>query len=166
MTTDLDTPSVLRSTYQSELTTASDKYSRDQCLSSDYHYEALQFDTPSSGVYRFQSESTVYLYGYLYRDTFNPFDANRNRLLENDATCGTGELLLNSFLLSNTTYILVVTTDIPRRTGAFMIQVFGAANITFSRIGEFVEYSLKVYQCIISHGDICSPDRQKLFFWR
>lgn len=141
LTTHLDTPSVLRSTYQSELTTAGDKYSRDQCLSSEYHYEALQFDTPSSGVYRFQSESTVYPYGYLYRDTFNPYDPNHNRLLENDETCGMGQLLLNSLLLSNTTYILVVTTDIPRRTGAFMIQAFGAANITFNRIGEFIERS-------------------------
>ena len=139
--THLDTPSVLRSTYQSEFTTASDKYSRDQCLSADYHYEALQFHVPTTGVYRFQSESTVYLYGYLYRDTFNPFDPNRNRLSENDQTCGTGQLLLNSLLLSNTTYILVVTTNIPRRTGAFMIQAFGAANITFNRIGEFIEHS-------------------------
>ena len=90
----------------------------------------------TSGIYRFQSNSVIHMLGYLYRDTFNPFDPSLNLLKENDKECGTHQLWLNSSLSSEVTYILVTTTDIPGRTGAFAIQSFGTANITFSRISE------------------------------
>ena len=132
----LDTPSVVRSIYESELTTGSDMYSRDQCQSSDYYYQALRFDVEMSGIYRFQSGSKIYMYGYLYRDTFDPSQPAQNLLLENGRICSTGILWLNAFLSSNATYILVATTDVPARTGVFTIYAFGAANITYSLIRE------------------------------
>ena len=125
-----------RSIYASALTTATDRYSRDQCQSSNYYYQALQMKIETSGIYRFQSNSAIRMYGYLYQDTFNPFDPSLNLLIENDHECGENQLWLNSSLLSHTTYILVATTDIPGRTGPFFIQSFGAANITFTRVSE------------------------------
>ena len=132
----LDTPSVVQSIYESELTTGSDMYSRDQCQSSDYYYQALRFDVKESGIYRFQTESTIHMYGYLYRDMFDPTKPDQNRLVENGRICSAGILWLNASLFSNTTYILVATTDVPARTGVFTIYAFGAANITFSLIRE------------------------------
>lgn len=132
----LDPPSVVRSVYASEFTASSDMYSRDQCQSSDYYYQALQFDVATSGIYRFQSESTIHMYGYLYRDTFNPSQSSQNLFLENGKICLSGSLWLKSPLLSNTTYILIATTDVPARVGKFAIYAFGASNITFSLIGE------------------------------
>ena len=111
-------------------------YSRDQCQSSDYYYQALQFNVATSGTYRFQSESKVYMYGYLYRDTFDPLQPDRNLLVENGRICSSGILSLKAYLSSNATYILVATTDVPARMGAFTIYAFGAANITFSLIRE------------------------------
>ena len=132
----LDTPSVFRSIYASELTTSSDMYSRDQCQSSDYYYQALRFDVEMSGIYRFQRESKIYMYGYLYRDTFDPTKPDQNLLSENGRICLAGILWLNASLCSNATYILVPTTDVPARTGVFKIHAFGAANITFSLVRE------------------------------
>ena len=124
------------STYESELTATTDRYSRDQCQSSNYYYQALKMSIQTSGIYRFQSDSAIRMYGYLYQDTFNPFDPSLNLLIENDHECGENQLWLNSSLLSHMTYILVATTDIPGRTGPFSIQSFGATNIIFSRISE------------------------------
>ena len=90
----------------------------------------------TSGVYRFQSDSTIRMYGYLCQDAFNPSDPSRNLLSKNDQNCGLEQLWLNSTLLSNTTYILVVTTYLAGWTGAFTIQAFGAAEINFKLISE------------------------------
>ena len=133
----LDTSKVARSTYASALVLGStDKYSRDQCQSSNYYYQALQMKTEISGIYRFQSNSDIRMFGYLYRNTFDPFDPSLNLLAENDRECGGHQLWLNSSLLAEVTYILVATTDIPGRTGSFTIRAFGAANITFSLLRE------------------------------
>ena len=114
----------------------SDKYSRGEVQASDYYYQALQLKVPASGTYRFQNDSTIPMYGYLYQDTFNPLDSSRNLLVENDDECGKDGLWLNSSLSFNASYVLIVTTRVPGHTGAFVIQVFGPAEITFSRISE------------------------------
>ena len=132
----LDLPSVVQSIYASEFTTSSDMYSRDQCQSSDYYYQSLRIEVATSGIYRFQSESKIYMYGYLYRHTFDPAKPEKNLLLENDRICSVRILWLNASLSSNTTYILIATTDVPARTGVFTIYAVGAANITFSLIRE------------------------------
>ena len=111
-------------------------YSRDQCQSSDYYYQAMQFNVKESGIYRFQSESKIYMYGYLYRDTFDPTKPDQNLLSENGRICSAGILWLNASLSSNATYILIATTDVPARTGVFTICAFGASNVTFSLIRE------------------------------
>ena len=94
--------------------------------------------TETSGIYRLQINSAIRMLGYLYQDTFNPFDPSLNLLSESDRECGGHQFWLNTSLLSNTTYILVATTDIPGRTGAFSIRSFGIENLPFSRIGASI----------------------------
>ena len=132
----LDTTSTEQSTYVSELTTTTERYSRDQCQASNYHYEALQIHVKEDGIYQFQSISEIYMFGYLYHKTFDPFDPARNLLVENAKRCPTNQLRLKCSLVSSVTYVLVVTTYAPGRTGSFKIQTSGPANITFSRISE------------------------------
>lgn len=133
----LATSRILRSTYSSVLTTStSDRYSRDEVRASNYYYQALHLGIPASGTYRFQNDSAGPMYGYLYQDTFNPLYPSRNLLVENDHECGKDGLWLNSSLLSNASYILVVTTRFPDHTGAFIIQAFGPTEITFKLIRE------------------------------
>ena len=89
----LATSRTVRSTYSSALTmSTSDKYSRGEVQASNYYYQALQLKISASGAYRFQNDSAIPMYGYLYQDTFNPFDPSRNLLVENDDECGKGGL--------------------------------------------------------------------------
>jgi hypothetical protein len=76
------------------------------------------------------------MYGYLYRNTFNSSNPSENLLSDNDADCGQDRLWLNTSLSSNMTYMLVVTTYAPAQTGAFVIEAFGSAEITFTRISK------------------------------
>ena len=76
------------------------------------------------------------MYGYLYRDTFDPAKPQQHLLSDNGRISSTGILWLNASLSSNTTYILVATTDVPARTGVFTIHAFGASSITFYLIRE------------------------------
>ena len=126
----------MQSTYESELSATTDRYSRDQCQSSNYYYQALEMKIETSGIYRFQMNNANRMLGYLYQDTFNPLDPSINLLSESGRECNGYQLWMNTSLLSNTTYILVATTDVPGRTGEFTIRSFGTANIAFSRISE------------------------------
>lgn len=133
----LDTSRTVKSTYSSALAKGTtDRYSRDQCLSSDYYYQALEFDVTRDGIYRIQSESIIQMYGCLYENTFNPSSPSSNVLKDNDGECGKDRLWLNSSLLDNRTYTLVVTTRFPGETGAFTIQAFGPATVNFKPISE------------------------------
>jgi hypothetical protein len=135
----LDTSRTLRSTYQSALIAGTtDRYSRDLCASSDYYYQAFEFTVTIDGSYRIQSESTTQMYGYLYRDTFNPSNPLSGLWQENDKNCGKEQLWLNTSLSSNMMYILVVTTFSPGQTGKFKIHAFGAEKVTFKPISESI----------------------------
>lgn len=134
-------PSAVSSTYSSELTTSTERYSRDQCQSSDYYYQALKIDVGARGFYKITIHGTIHMHGYLYQDAFNRFEPSRNLLLEHDESCGKLQISLKFDFSINTTYVLVVTTYVPGRTGDFRIQTFGAANITFTRIREYILHS-------------------------
>jgi hypothetical protein len=128
--------STMISIYSSELTTTMERYSRDQCQASNYYYQSLKFRVDTSGFYKFSSNSSVHMYGYLYHDTFNPFDPSHNLLVENDNMCTKEQISFDFSLCTHATYVLVVTTQVSGRTGAFMIQVLGSGNITFNRLGK------------------------------
>ena len=100
------------------------------------------------------------MYGYMYQHSFDPSQPSGNLLKENDKKCSETQLALNASLLNNVTYILVVTTVVPGRTGAFTIETSGASNITFTRLSEFVLANLSL---CVTFADLCSSNGSKLF---
>ena len=78
-------------------------------------------------------------FGYIYQNTFDPFDLASDLIASDNDGCGDQQFRLCLFLQANTTYILVVTTNARRMTGAFSIDVVGGAEINITginRIGE------------------------------
>ena len=137
-----DNTSVVQSTYASTLTTESAIYSRGSCLSVNYFYEAIEISTVTGAYYAFWSNSTLDMYGYIYKNTFNPFNPSINLLSQDDNECFNMQFLLRVQLQANTTYVLVATTYRPNRMGNFSIIISGPAKVTLNRISEYIYYSL------------------------
>jgi hypothetical protein len=142
--------STMSSIYSSELTTVMEQYSRDRCQASNYYYQALTIRVGTSGFYKFTSNSSIHMYGYLYHETFNPFDPSHNLLVENDKKCTKEQISFDFSLFTHTTYVLVVTTHVPGRNGAFMVQVLGRGNITLSRHGKYIIHYCSLSNSLIS----------------
>jgi hypothetical protein len=81
-------------------------------------------------------------YGYLYQETFDPIDPQDNCIDDDDGRCGDGQFSLESFLEVNKTYILVVTTSYPGATGTFSITSKSHANVSFTLLGEYDDFSM------------------------
>jgi len=130
-----DIPPVIQSIYLLSLTIYSQVYDRTGC-DGGYYYEALQMNVITSGSYTFSSSSYMSLYGYIYRDYFNPFNISENLLFENDDGCNSYQFKLFAYLHSNTTYILIGTTNIPIIKYLFQITALGPAIVTFNLSSE------------------------------
>ena len=65
---------------------------------------------PVSGSYTFVCNSTIDSYGYLYNDTFDPYNPTLNFLQQNDDGAGSRQFLLNWTLSVNGKYVLVPTS--------------------------------------------------------
>jgi len=123
--------------YSSALTTDSQIYSR-TCRISNYYYETIQVNAASTGVYSLSGTSRVGIYGYIYKDNFNPLNPFENLCSENGVNCGDRQFMLTTILETGTTYILVVTTFSPNDTGNFSIFVSGPNNISLNHISEYL----------------------------
>ena len=131
-------PQVVQSTYLSELTTNTSEYIRDSCETGNSNYEALQINVSVSGVYRLLSKSLMDTYGYLYRDTFDPFEPSRNQIASDDDDCNGGQFRLEHLLQKNTTYILVVTTHQSNVQGPFtVIATSEESRVHFTRLSKY-----------------------------
>jgi hypothetical protein len=124
--------------YLSQLTADSRTYSRD-CRISNYYYETIQMNVDETNYYSIESNSSINTFGYIYKDSFNPFNPFEKLLLQNVKQCNIRfRLVIN--LQVGSTYILVVTTYRPNVTGAFSIIVSGPNNVSLKRIGEYLCY--------------------------
>ncbi len=123
--------------YASALTESSQMYSRD-CLTSNFYFETIQLNVITTGFYSLSSKSNIDIYGYLYNDSFNPFNPSENFLSKNDDYCNNNQFKLFIYLQSSTTYVLVVTTYASNVRGSFSIFAYGPNNITLNRIGECI----------------------------
>ena len=144
-----DTISFVQFTYASTLTTESRIYSRGSCLSVNHFYEAIEISTVTGDYYAFWSSSVMDMYGYIYKNTFNPLNPSMNLLSEDDSTCNNMQFGLTVQLQANTTYVLVATTYQPNKIGNFSIIISGPTKVTLKRIGEYVR-SLKPIKASIS----------------
>ena len=77
----------LQATYQSELIKETSVYPR-VCGKGNYHYEAIQIEIQHSGSYTFNANSTIKLYGYIYRGDFDPSYPNTDIITQSNFSCG------------------------------------------------------------------------------
>jgi hypothetical protein len=115
-------------TVASGLGKTSGAYSREVCYAPNYYYQAFQIDITLSGTYAFSSNSSIDTYGYLYKEAFEPANPIRNKITHDNDGCGNKQFWLQSFLQTNITYILVVTTFGENQSGSFSIQALGGAS--------------------------------------
>ncbi|CAF4024246.1 unnamed protein product, partial [Adineta steineri] len=122
----------VQSKYILQLTTNSQTYSR-ECGISDYYYQTIRVNVEKTEDYTLIifSEMTD-LYGYIYKNDFNPMDPFENRLSKDYRASSDQGYKLIANLHTGITYILVVTTRYPNETGNFSIKAAGRNNITLN----------------------------------
>ena len=124
----------LQATYQSELIEETPVYPR-VCGKGNYHYEAIQIEIQHSGSYTFNANSTIKLYGYIYRGDFDPSYPNTDIITQSNFSCGSS-FKVGNYLEANKVYTLIVTTFDPNVRGPFTLFIIGPTNITFNRISK------------------------------
>ncbi|UJR12519.1 hypothetical protein I4U23_016694, partial [Adineta vaga] len=123
---------IIESTYSSELTTSSQRYFRD-CGIEKHYYETINITVKHTGNYSFYGISTIRIYGYIYRNNFNPFNPKENLLTENGITCDEYKFSFAAYLDVNITYIFVVTTLVSNMQGNFSFLVTGQNDVIMNR---------------------------------
>jgi hypothetical protein len=141
--------------YTSALTESSQIFSRIDCESSNYYYEAIQVNVVETGCYSLLSNSTIDIYGYIYKDNFDPSDLTMNLLSESDQSTGNNQFELISGLQTNITYILVITTFDPNLIGLFSVLLTGPKNVNLNRISKYLYFFVKNQRGIIKQHWQC-----------
>mgnify|MGYP006904173597 FL=1 len=107
------------------------------CGKGNYHYDTIQINAQQEGSYTFDSHTDIQLYGYIYRNDFDPSYPDKNLLTQSNFSCGE-DFKVGSYFEVNTIYILVVTTSNPDVRGNFTLLIIGPNNITFNRISKWI----------------------------
>ena len=121
--------------------THSQVYCRDRCSSADYqydfdddyYYEMIVVNISKAGNVTIKSQSSMNTYGYLYENSFDPFDKSSNLLMEDDNSGDNEQFKMTAFLQPSTLYVLVVTTFSPHVMGHFSIIASGLSSISLTR---------------------------------
>lgn len=132
----LDTPTIRQSTHSSAITSLSGILYVNRCNTRPSPYEALQIHIALSGRYGFRSNNNMISGGFLYQGTFDPTDLSLNKVASDLASCLNGQFRLQAFLLTNTTYILVLSAILRDTRGPFSILTVGEGNASFTRLSE------------------------------
>jgi hypothetical protein len=128
--------SVISLTYQLELTSNSQMYSR-VCNLRNFYYETFEVKVPEIRYYTILSSSDIDIYGYIYENTFNPLNTTENLLTSDDnGDNSDSQFKIEIPLYIDTTYILVVTTASPKQLGEINIILLGLTNVTVERLSE------------------------------
>ncbi|CAF1400592.1 unnamed protein product [Adineta steineri] len=129
--------SAVQSNYSSELTKNSQTYSRD-CRKSNYYYQTIRMQVVETGYFALSSTSSMDTFGDIYKDDFNPMNPFENLLSQDYQTCVYPDFKFIAYLHIDTTYILVVTTSSPNKTGNFSILTSGPNNITLNHYTQIL----------------------------
>jgi hypothetical protein len=105
----------------------------------------------ATGFYHISSQSIIDTYGYIYQDSFDPFNPSVNLILENDQSCPDEQFKLTVNLQVDIKYILVVTTALPDVTGEFSILVSGPTNFSLEHISKHFYYFFDSYQISLKY---------------
>ena len=135
----------------------SQSYIRTNCAADGYYYyEAIQVNVAQSGYYNILSENDTSLYGNIYKDNFDPNNPYINEHFKNDDRCNKDALTFYTHFQSNTTYILIVTTQRSAKTGNFSVSIFGPNKATLKRISKYIFAVLTTIRLEIqTHKNVC-----------
>ena len=97
---------------------------------------AIRVTVASTGVYIFQSNSTIDTYGYLYNSSFSPSMPTANLLVSDDDSAGNLQFRLVGALQSTGVAVLVVTSYSSGITGSVTIIVNGPSAATFGLLAS------------------------------
>jgi hypothetical protein len=90
-----------------------------------------------NGCYNLSSDSNISIFGYIYKNNFDPLDSNKNLLSQDGGVFNNAQFKFIISLQANIIYILVVSTYYPNVTGAFSIHVSAPNIVSFNRISEY-----------------------------
>jgi hypothetical protein len=127
---------IIQPVYSSILTANSSKYSPKDCsIVHHNNYEALKLTVSTTGYYRFSSNSSIGLNGYIYQDLFDPLFPSRNLIAEKREQTN---FQMSIYLEVEMNYVLVVTTSIGNQTGAFSITAAGLNYTSIQHISKSI----------------------------
>ena len=135
--------SVIRWTSSFTLTTDSQMYSQD-CNLQSFYYEAFEVNVPENRYYTIWSSANVDTYGYIYENSFDSLNPTANLLIKNDDGASNDQFKFEIPLYNDTTYILVVTTYFPIKTGNITINMLGLKNVTVTRLSKYSCFSNQI----------------------
>ena len=127
----------MQESYTSILTQDSQAYHR-ICGKGKFFYETIEIKVYQTGSYGFDSNSSIAIYGYLYKNDFNPFYPDQNKITESNFTYSGFHFYLAAVLQMNITYVLVVTTLDPNVHGEFSVIVNGPHSIDLNATSTFL----------------------------
>ncbi|CAF3347565.1 unnamed protein product [Rotaria socialis] len=90
-----------------------------------YYYQTFRVTVSSAGIYKFISNSSIDMFGYIYKNGFSPISVATNLLAYDNENAGSSRILLVLPLQSTTTYYLLVTTYSVNVTGPYALIVSG-----------------------------------------
>lgn len=95
-------------------------------------YQAVEIEVTTASMYMFLSNSAMDMYGYLYKNTFDPTHLTDNLLVSNDDGAGDHQFVLLVALQPMLTYTLIVTTFEQNTIGDFTIMTYTSDSMRFS----------------------------------
>ena len=125
---------MINSTYSSSLTNQSLIYNRLNEDNNSYYYQLIELNVDTNGLYRIQCISQIFVYAYLYNNTFDRLNPSINLITFDYDTISNPNLSFSSELNVDNLYQLLITTVNPLIIGSFEIIVSGPGQTTFSSI--------------------------------
>ena len=124
---------MVNTTVSSMWTSDSPTYSRPGNSTSRYFYDTFDLKVPRAGYYAITSRSFIDAYGYLYNDTFLPYDPEWALIAWDDDSGGNLHFRIEVYLQRYVTYTLVATTNDEEATGRYSVTVSGPVRVSFIR---------------------------------
>jgi hypothetical protein len=121
-------------TISGSLTSASPTFARVNGSSSNYYYDVISIAANTDGNYTITSDSSAYMYGYLYYIDFDPTDPTSNLYTSAFDTIDVVNFNLTTDLYSDIPYYLVMTTRDENVTTTFSINITGPGNVSLSLV--------------------------------
>ncbi|CAF1461662.1 unnamed protein product [Adineta ricciae] len=129
-------PYTIQTTYSSVLTNGHPRFSRTLFNPRNYHYEAVEVTVHETDFYILTANSSVDLYGHVYKDDFHRFNPSKNLIAWFGKCCRKDQFKFTLELQANMKYILVVTTYDPNVTGPFSIITYGSHRLNLRLMGD------------------------------